>query len=104
MVTSDTYIRSKRSPLSATRMRWPSPELALIISVANMTMKDSASDTRRPAKISGRALGSTTLRKNYRQSAPNLRAERGEEVLDDIDGAEDIGGQPPDPQQLPQAD
>jgi len=33
-----------------------------------------------------------------------LRAERGEEVLDDIDWAEDVGGQPPDPQQLPQAD
>ena len=75
MLTSDTYIRSKRRPLSATRMRWPSPELALIISVANMTMKDSASDTRRPAKISGRALGSTTLRKICRRSAPMLSAD-----------------------------
>ena len=63
MLRSDTYIRSKRSEFSAMRIRWPSPERALIISAANMTMNESASETRMLAKIIGAALGSTTRRK-----------------------------------------
>src|SRR5882672_11495627 len=73
---SETYIRSKRRPFSASLIRWPSPERALIISVANMTMKESASDTRMPAKISGSAAGSTTRRKICASLAPMLRADQ----------------------------
>ena len=68
-------MRSKRSEFSATRMRCPSPERALIISAANITMKESASDTRMPAKIIGAALGSTTLRKIVPCPAPMLSAD-----------------------------
>ncbi|MNC93841.1 hypothetical protein D3C83_105590 [compost metagenome] len=54
---------------------WPRPERALIISAANMTMNDSASDTRRLAKIIGAALGSTTRRNTCAGVAPMLSAD-----------------------------
>jgi hypothetical protein len=41
-----------------------------------MTMKDSASETRRLAKIIGAALGSTTRRKTCAGSAPMLSADQ----------------------------
>jgi hypothetical protein len=76
MAASETYIRSKRSEFSATRIMWPRPDCALIISAANMTMKESASETRRLAKIIGAALGSTTRRKTCAGVAPMLSADQ----------------------------
>src|SRR5437899_2150544 len=51
-------------------MRNPRPERALIISVEKRRMKERASETRSPAKTSGRELGMTTFRKSGERRAP----------------------------------
>src|SRR4051812_20408125 len=90
MARSATYMRSKRRPFSASRIRWPRPERALIISVANMTMKERASATRMPAKMSGSAPGSTTRRKicacgTHVARRPDEDALRGAGTVEGID-------------------